>query len=143
MEYTQNIFFLLPINYFLSWWCQKIVGGMIKLNVHHNWRLHKCVGMNVSAYNNLREWQKREFGYTCQIITHEVTRRKWSRDGSCRVTHVRSGMHKMTYIYLSINIKIWYFTFLTIIPIIFKLSNYRIFYLYRAECFIYNLSVSI
>ena len=93
---------------------------MIKLNVHHNWRLHKCVGMNVSAYNNLREWQKREFGYTCQIITHEVTRRKWSRDGSCRVTHVRSGMHKMTYIYLSINIKIRYHTFINMILILFQ-----------------------
>ena len=70
------------------------VGGMIKLNVHHNWRVHKCVGINVSVY----KWESRDFGYTRQIITHEVIRRKWSRDGNCRVTHVKSVMHKMTHL---------------------------------------------
>ena len=42
--------------------------------------------------------RRRDFRYTCQIITHDVIRRKSSRDGNCRVTHVRTVMHIMTHL---------------------------------------------
>lgn len=66
------------------------VGSMtIKLNVQHNWRVHRCVGINVSEFCEKERVRRRDFRYTCQIITHDVIRRKSSRDGSCRVTHVK------------------------------------------------------